>query len=77
MNSTRTWVTPPRDPIWDEVESASFRRIAARHCVVFGIAGHTCSAEDSSDFDELDWDFACVHIDVVVGKDSVRATVSG
>lgn len=55
INSTRTWVTPPREPGFQAHQhlrglEASFRR-----------AGRTGSAEDSGDLDELDGSLRGIH----------------
>jgi hypothetical protein len=60
MNSTLTWVTPPREPaIYNGISKLSiFPRF------VFVWSAHTGSPEDSGDFNELDRNLARVHLKI-------------
>jgi hypothetical protein len=57
MNSTRTWVTPPREPANKSVIAKGLG------CVLGFCDGgrRTCSAEDAGDLDKLDWLFSGIH----------------
>ena len=50
MNSTRTWVTPPREPVLCQI--LSFFLLLPP---IFLIS-HTGTSEDTGDLNELDWD---------------------
>ena len=58
MNSTRTCVTPPREPISRRVVSAS----NTRHMATFGGGSRTGSAQDSCDLHQFDGNLASIHI---------------
>lgn len=53
MNSTLTWVTPPREPVstWSVIVSSAFSAFS-----------RTGAAEDSGDLDKLNRNFSRVHV---------------
>lgn len=65
MNSTRTWVTPPREPGDDSL--VGFSRAGMK-------PPPTSSPEDASDLDELDGNLALIHDD---DSDQVSVTCAG
>lgn len=84
MNSTRTWVTPPRDPILVSLSRSHFPQQGILHSP-FPISGqkHTGTAEDTSDLDELSGLLVGggIHLDVRTkrreGRDETTATITG
>ena len=54
MNSTRTWVTPPREPARDQKTTL----LDSFPCVLCILLPLTSTAEHSGNFDELDGDSA-------------------
>lgn len=62
MNSTRTWVTPPRDPIVQQSQVS--HRPAVCDCFSAARSGQvlrTGTAQDTGDLDQLDGLLGCVH----------------
>lgn len=62
MNSTRTWVTPPREP--GNAISKSLLPLRAHQslCIPGRVVDRTGAAENPGDLDELDWLLGGIHI---------------
>jgi hypothetical protein len=64
MNSTRTWVTPPREPSFKLPSQSLFSVFPSIFYPVAGGAFRlTGAAEDLDDLDELDSDFGRIHVE--------------
>ena len=83
MNSTRTWVTPPREPIQYRISLLSFCRQSIGRGYLAGAfeyfedrgCNRTGTAEDAGDLDELDGLLGGIHfcdLEVVV-RTAVRS----
>lgn len=61
MNSTRTWVTPPLEPIVADTLANVQLYLETRET-------RTSTAEDFDDFDKLHGNFAGIHLDGAVRR---------
>ena len=64
MNSTRTWVTPPREPAVQKIHVS--HRPLISDCLFAAKSGkflHTGTAQNAGDLDKLHWLLGGVHID--------------